>query len=506
MQWRRHATAAWPFAVLALAYVLTTLRVIGVAGWRNPGSIYWHWWQDQSIYLRSTTALAQGNLDLTQHYYPLLYPLLGVPFVKLWADQPYFVANFVCYLLAFLGFRSVSRAFRVPLWAATLIFAATTLGQFGIAKLWIEPWTTTPAAALLWLALGAMADIWSGGGSSRRSALILGIALGLLPFTRPGDMIIGAIIAVSAGIALLRMRDRASLVFAIAGFIAAIAILFPLYLAIYGPHASPYMLYSEKLGFNFSLFGWKAYILLVDPRGWFGEGMGLLEYAPWLLLGAAGMVAATVTTPVPRRPVVLTVALAASVYTIMMLAYVDLLPPGLWRYNNVHYFKWLFPLFGLFAVRFLLDIRRRPVILTAALPILLALTIRIEPVRVADDAPARMVIFPKPAIAEWAETYFAEGSVTDRRGEQRNQFEYHQVLVRGRVHAFALRRPFAGGESWIGNERIRDQLAGRYTGGFAPLYLTGPWPKTPLARYDAALSFGMPHWFDREANRTGQQP
>jgi hypothetical protein len=45
-------------------------------------------------------------------------------------------------------------------------------------------------------------------------------------------------------------------------------------------------------------------------------------------------------------------------------------------------------------------------------------------------------------------------------------------------------------------------LEGRDTGGYAPLYLTGPWPKTTIARYGARISFGLPHWFEpRETAR-----
>jgi hypothetical protein len=523
------ARAAWPFAVLALLYLLIAWRVIGLAGLRHPTLLYWHDWQDQSLYIRSTAALAAGNFDPALHYYPLLYPLLGLPFLTVWPSQPFFVADLACYLLAFAGFRGVTRAFGLPGWGAILLFVATTLAQFGIAKLWIEPWTTTPAAALLWLALGAMAGLWDAavprrrpGSSSesfenednppqpppsplgpglrrgsilwtQRHPIILGLSLGLLPFARPGDAIIGAIVAIASAVALHRARNRRATLYAIASFALAFAAVGMLYLAIYGPHPSPYMLYSAQYGFNFAWLGWKAYVLLVDPRAWFGEGVGLLDYAPWLLLGGAGMFAAYLWGP--RCPVVLAVGAAGLVYTVLMLAYVDLLPTGLWRFNNLHYFKWLFPLYGLFAVQFVLDARRRPIVLLAGVPILFALTIKLDPVRVGPLAPARMVIFPKPMSAEWLPTYFATAWTRDMKGEQRNSFDYHQILFAGRVRAIALRRPFAGQEQWLGDDHVRAQLEGKDIGGYAPLYLTGPWPKTPLARYGMKVSFGLPDWF-----------
>ncbi|TPG54918.1 hypothetical protein [Sphingomonas glacialis] len=503
MRARALARAAWPFAALALAYLLTVWRVVGLPGLRDPALLYWHDWQDQALYVRSASALAAGNFDAAVHYYPLLYPLLGMPFLSVWPSQPFFLIDLACYLLAFAGFRSVARAFGVLTWGAALLFAATTLAQFGIAKLWIEPWTTTPSAALLWLALGAMARLWGGlpgtrdatASSSRWPAAILGIALGLIAFARPGDAIIGAIIALSAAAALYRARDGRAVITAVASFAIAFGLIATLYGRIYGAAPSPYMLYSAQYGFNFAWLGWKAYVVLVDPHGWFGEGMGLLEYAPWLLLGGAGLIAACVATPPARRPVTLAVAAAGVIYSVLMLAYVDLLPTGLWRFNNLHYFKWVLPLFGLFALRFVLDVRRRPVLLVALAPVLLALTIRLEPIRVGPSAPARMVIFPAPNGAEWTPTYFATAWMADTTGELRNSFDYHQILVAGRVHAVALRRPFTGDERWLGDAHVRALLAGKDDGGFAPLYLTGPWPKPALARYGIATTISLPHWF-----------
>ena len=544
MRGRVLARAAWPFVALTLAWLLSVVRVVGLPGLCAPALLYWHDWQDQALYVRSATALAAGNLDPALHYYPLLYPLLGVPFLRLWPSQPFFFVNLACYLLAFHGFRSVARAFGVPAWGATLLFAATTLAQFGIAKLWIEPWTTTPAAGLLWLALGAMAQLWAadtvqspsalprrrpgpgrdgqsndampyhangphlgpglrrgGGAGGMRGPIVLGLSLGLLPFARPGDAIIGAIIAAAAALALYRARDVRAAASAVGAFALAFAMLAAPFIAIYGVGPSPYMLYSAQYGFNFAWLGWKAYVLLVDPRAWFGEGIGLLDYSPWLLLGGAGLVAACSATPREGRPVTIALAAAGIVYIVLMLAYVDLLPTGLWRFNNLHYFKWVLPLFGVFGLRLLIDAWRRPSVLLALLPVSLALTIRLEPVRVAPDAPARMVVFPAPRGAEWLPTYFATAWASDTQGELRNSFDYHQILVGDRVRAIALRRPFAGQECWLGDARVRAQLAGTDTGGYAPLYLTGPWPKPATERYGIGLSFGLPHWFDATKSR-----
>lgn len=478
-----------------LAYLLTAVRVIGWRGFADPALVYWSGWQDQTLYLRSATALSHLDPATAEHYYPLLYPLAGTLFLQAWPSQPFFLVDLACYMLAFVGFRRVAVALQVRPIPALVVFLAATVGQFGFAKLWIEPWTTTPSAALLWLALGATAQFWRTGDVARsRDAIVLGISLALVPFARPGDAAIAAIIAVSAGFALYRVRAGRLAMYAVSAGVIAVALPASLYLAIYGFRPSPYMLYSAGYGFNFGWLGWKAYVLLVDPRAWFGGGVGLLEAAPWLLLGAAGLIAGC-WNPVARRPIALTLAAVATLYTVLMLAYVDLLPTGLWRYNNVHYFKWLLPLFGLSAWCLVRDAWRRPASLLTLVPLLLGVTIRLDPVRVAATAPARMVVFPAPRGTDWTSTYLATAWLSDAISEQRNSFDYHQILVGDTVYAVALRRPFAGDERWLGDDRVRAQLTNHDGGGLAPLYLTGPWPKTPLIRYGMKVSFGLPRWF-----------
>lgn len=496
IRWRRQLAATLPFVMLTALYLLSALRVIGVAGVLDPALLYWHDWQDQSLYVRSATALAAGDLTPTLHYYPLLYPLLGLPFLRLWSSQPFFVADLACYLLAFQGFRWLaSAAFGFRTWPALIVFAATTLAQFAIAKHWIEPWTSTPAAALLLLALGATARLWTAARSRRPYGIVLGVTLGLMPFARPGDVVVGAIIAASAALAMLHTRDRRTAAETGLAFCIALALPGALYVAIYGVGPSPYMLYSAQYGFNFAWLGWKAYVVLVDPSRWFGPAPALLAVFPWLLIGACGILATLLRASPRTHPARWTAAIVAVTYSVLILAYVDLLPSGLWRFNNLHYFKWVFPVFGLFALAFVRDALRRPTTLIIALPVLLAVCIKLDPVAVGITAPARMVVFPTPQDAEWIPTYFATAWLSDARGEQRNSFDYHQILLPDGVHVVALRRPFAGDERWIGDDHVRAQLEGRPTGGFAPLYMTGPWPKQAVARYGMRVSFGPPCWF-----------
>ena len=80
-----------------------------------------------------------------------------------------------------------------------------------------------------------------------------------------------------------------------------------------------------------------------------------------------------------------------------MLTFADLVPNGIRHYGNIHYFKWMMPAFGLgciLAWRGVCDPRRRAVAITAltalALPVLF---VRIVPVPVGPNVPARMLFF-----------------------------------------------------------------------------------------------------------------
>ncbi|MBL7439168.1 hypothetical protein INQ32_25735, partial [Escherichia coli] len=106
----------------------------------------------------------------------------------------------------------------------------------------------------------------------------------------------------------------------------------------------------------------------------------------------------------PARWLTLCMALAALLYTAMMLAYVDLVPSGMWRFFNAHYFKWLFPMVALFTWLLLTwrDLRGLAVV---AVLVLLA-SFRVVPRPAMPQEPAKALAFAAPA-APWQDVYFA---------------------------------------------------------------------------------------------------
>ena len=77
-------------AMVAFAAVVTAIHLFvyrlstGSPLATSPPS--WHGYWDQSQYVRSAVAFAEGNLAASEHWYALGYPLLGVPFLRLFPE------------------------------------------------------------------------------------------------------------------------------------------------------------------------------------------------------------------------------------------------------------------------------------------------------------------------------------------------------------------------------------------------------------------------------------
>ncbi len=457
-------------------------------------------WFDQGQYLLSAKAFFHADLSASQHWYPPLYSLLLAPFA--WAPVlvQTGVVDLACYALTFIGFREVAQRLGVGSMPALLLFLFSTLASGRMTEQWLLAWTTTPSAALIWLALAWTGRVIAREGAAALStgaAARLGVVLALIPVCRPGDVAVSAIIGTFALGGLLvhgpRWAQIRALVLAgVAVVVAALA----LHLAIYGFRPSPYMVLSAAYGANFAWLGWKSYLLLIEPMPWYPYGEGLLRVLPWLPIGAAGLLLALGERALRWQVALL--LLPALAYAIIMLAYIDLLPSGMWQLNNAHYFKWLLPLFALGGWLFMLRLKSRTVAALAVLAlVLLASAIRLDPVLAAPGEGARMVVFrapPEGPATTFFDVYFARSSITDARGPMRHWFDYHQVpALDGTVRAEALRRDFAGNEAWYGQARdVKWPYVPTVThdkGG-----LPGDYPQLALARYRPKLAIGWPCW------------
>ena len=342
--------------VAACRYVWPGRGAIGRPLNGTHDSSWWAWW-DQGKYLDAARAWAEGNLDPAQHWYLPGYPLLGAPFVRLMPAQPFEIPDALC-LLATLWLFTRLAGWLAPnrRWmpgVAALVFLAANVFWTRLMDAWITPWTTTPAAPLTLAALLAtIAFMERPRSRSAFAAGVLGASVGLF---RPADAValILSIAPFIAGATLLSegtswQRVRMIGCAALGGLIVG-SILLATHAAIYGFARSPYLIESGRIGFEWRLIPIRWVTLFISPRPLFAEGYGLARTFWWIVPGLAGIVVALTTSrriALARHALVIATVLLHCAY---YLAYRDLHPTGLWRFNNYHYFKWVIPVFDLYA-------------------------------------------------------------------------------------------------------------------------------------------------------------
>jgi len=440
---------------------------------------WWGWW-DQGKYIESARALAAGALAPDRHWYPLGYSLMGAPFTRWSQGHPMLPVNLASLLLCYAGFLAFARRVGVGRGWAAALFLAAAAGSRMLFEGWIVPWSTTPAAALIWLLLATAAGHMQGA----RRPFLVGLLAAAIPLVRPTELVL-AVPCVLAVIASdlwrppargqpagngrpedgnlrggwvrarwardgwawdRRVRDLGLL--ALGGLLAVVPYGL-LHWRIYGLEPSPYMAMSTGVGFTLHGFGWKAYTVLSDPRAWFLDGRGLLWRAPYAALALAGLAVAWAH----GRAAALVAALTV-VHSVLYLSYADLLPTGLWRFSNAHYWQWALPGLALLAFlvgRDLLRWRRAPLFPLAPVAVaasLLLLCARVEPVEVAAGVPAKMLAYAGPPPGFDA-AYFTELALRDSVGEMRGFGELRAIPVPGGMRVYALRRSFGDDPAWV---------------------------------------------------------
>ena len=167
------------------------------------------------------------------------------------------------------------------------------------------------------------------------------------------------------------------------------------HLAVHGFAANGYIASSSQVGFTLQDLGWKAYVLLLEPQPWFADGQGLLQRMPWVAVGLTGLVAAFMRGQKDRM-----LATVLLVHGVLYTSYVDLLPPGLWRFLHVHYFAWAVPGYGLVAALLIRDLARpgwpRRIAGASAVAAAVVFGLRVVPAPAAAEQPAKAVDFAGP--------------------------------------------------------------------------------------------------------------
>ena len=462
-------------AVVLVAYYLSCYLGDRYLPGNNPQVPlgWWSWW-DQAKYLDSAQALSRGVLAPDRHWYPLGYPVLAAPFLQWSRGHPFLPVNLASLLLCMAAFLAFARRIGVGRGWAVVLFLLGTAGSRTLFEGWLVPWNTTPVAACLWLLLAATAAHMAG----ERRPLLIGMLAAAIPLLRPTEALLAAPCVLAAVAASLwpsraqrghevrvgaavgpaegggapagparggRVRD---LVLMAAGGLLLAAPYGLLHWRIYGLQTPPYLAMSAGIGFTLQDLGWKAYVLLVDPREWFLEGRGLLSLAPYAALAGAGLVVAWAHGRAAGL-----LAVLVGLHGVLYLSYVDLLPVGMWRFFNVHYWQWALPGLALLAFLVLRDLSRwrrapgfplAPLAVAATLPLLL---LRPAPVEVPAGTPAKMLAYAgTPPTFEAA--YLGAPALRDSAGDVRGLGALRALPVPGGMRVYALRRPFGDDPVW----------------------------------------------------------
>jgi hypothetical protein len=428
-------------AFLAGLYTFRYLRFHARPGIDAQYPLGWWGWWDQSNFLKSAVALAHFDMSPAQHHYPLGYAMLGAPFVRIAPVHPFFAVDLMALLVAMAAFVSFARRCGVaPLWG-TLVFVLAAAGDWALFQNWVVPWNTSPFGATIWLLLAAAAAYIDG----ERRPILLGLTAVTIPMLRPSDMVL-----VLPALAACLWNDVRGghvwlggvLRFCLA-VLAGAGLYLGLHVLIYGVHPSDYMRHSAVIGFTLHNFGWKAYVILVDPRAWIGGGEGLLRRCPWMLLGIAGL------APALLRPKTAMLAATLILHGILYISYIDLLPTGLWRYLNVHYWTWTFPGFALLAVlllRGLLDRngtsrRARRIAMACVVATAALVCVRFDPVPAQTGRSIDALDF-REASPGFDIAYFGKLTVIDGAGTLKNITQIRSIPMPDGVRVLALTRAF----------------------------------------------------------------
>lgn len=320
--------------------------------WRGPGAgqAPWRGFFDQSLYLASAQAFATMSLDPARHFYPPLYALLAAPFSWLFPADPFVFVNVVCV--------AGSAALLVTMFGdvmGRLPAAFAAVGFLALPRLlqetFIIPWTSTPATLLVFLGLWRLARLEASRQASPAESFRFSVLLGLIVATRPLDAVAAASLypfwlaglwRPGTGQATAeRLRQLAPhLVALAAGGLIGPAILFGGNMLIYGRMLSPYVgaMGSGDI-FSWSHVGEKFVSLYLDSASLYVEpGHAIFHRFPWMLPALFAVATCLAWGSLWLRAA----ALAATLQLVLYLPFDDLLPNGLYRYFNYHYFRWAF--------------------------------------------------------------------------------------------------------------------------------------------------------------------
>ncbi len=326
----------------------------------------WYGWADQGEYFKQIVAFAKVNLSADQHHYPPLYAMVATPFYFIAPKNPQFFPDLIFFLFYLYVLIKISARIYGVLLAPAVVAVVMFVAPLLTITQWVVPWTTSLQSALLsvlFLIVFAFErrprPFVLVGRQDRLAYCAFFLAYGALLPTRPLDFVVAFPLAlffflktmwatVTAASPERRTRWIAALVISatLAG-LPFVALFFGFNLVVFKNLFGPYANAVAEFRYDPSTLPEKAYSIFLDSGTIYGEaGQAFFEQIP--LLGVAFAICAV--TAVVRMDIRRWIVVIAFFNILLYLPYGDLLPTGVFRYFNLHYFKWMYPWLFVIAV------------------------------------------------------------------------------------------------------------------------------------------------------------
>ena len=363
--------AQWSLILSGVFFLYTCTYLATAALPGNPEApLGWWGWYDQGGYIASARAFADGTWRTVEHLYPPLYPWLGSYFIDVWPDHPFFLVDFGGLAIYVVALVAIGRRIfgRLATWCAVtgsfLLFPALTTQQ------WTTPWTTSLSSGIgasMLLVLARFAGRrWTV--ASPFDWFLVGLyslSIGAIGAVRPLDFIVWLPAALTFYFGILRTSAnpwrpgfairRALLLGAI---VVTAGLLVPaLYVgfnyATSGTFLGTYIIRNSVNGYQVHGLVRKFVSLFFDSSTVYVEPDQAIADRFWpLYLAFPLIVYYLVKGPLILRVLCITIATQFLLY----VPYADLLPNGVFRYGNIHYFTWTLPWLSMFGLGFVRSI------------------------------------------------------------------------------------------------------------------------------------------------------
>lgn len=296
--------------------------------------------------MQELVAFRNFNWDPAEYWYPPLYPFLAAIIGFPSTGHPFFLLDLICFLFFCFVFWTVAKKYVSHIFAAALVTAGL-LVPFTLFENHVIPWTTSLSGALLScgvLFLFQRREAFTGKKVNLR-LVTAALALGLVTPTRPLDSFIALVLMAGVVQKYVSASKAPGKWLVVSISAAAYALAAGSYLIfnqlIFGNFLGTYFSVGAGNGYYLDDLFEKFFSLVIDGSLIYGpEGQSIAQNLPWVVLTLPPLIFVFASR---LRNEFGFVSLAIIVTFALYLPYGDLLPTGLWKYLNIHYFKWTFP-------------------------------------------------------------------------------------------------------------------------------------------------------------------